>query len=257
MCRLLVPLVVAHVAAAVAPRALAQNERSRPSGSETPADGLPAVFSRRPLTLPTSQWRIDLVVRLTSSRVEQPVRELGMDLASGFGVGLFDGLELGTWLLHFQISPGFEGKPVQPYVLGRLSRGDVEPGLGLLVRLGQRPGLVLLAPVLVHLGPRVRLDTGASAGVLPEEPTAYSMRFPVQLAVHPAGRAFVGGGGYLELVGGNDEPADAYVGFELFAGTTAGRGPNAGTDLRVSFHVPNVVEGYKLWVLAFGIAFHP
>lgn len=117
-------------------------------------------------------------------------------LAVGASYAPIDNLEVGAIVLPLQLSPTFKyGNPAL-YGVYRLLDGDFELGAGLAAYLPVQSGsdfaLQLGVPMLYHLSPTMRLDTGVHLQMIFSDPMSNVLNIPVGLTVNVNDNIFLG-----------------------------------------------------------------
>jgi hypothetical protein len=177
-----------------------------------------AEFVHRPLTLPRSDWALDLGLGLHHIRFENPNQNYtGFGLNLEAQVGITSALQLGV---RTGIRIGDEGRASQADNFGRmfdfetygtdghtvanpeialtwaLVHSAVE--LGLQGRLylptedGTKVGIMLAVPVNIHLGDSARLDTGLFVPIIFTDPNYTVVSLPFHLWFQASHQTYLG-----------------------------------------------------------------
>jgi hypothetical protein len=139
---------------------------------EVSAGAWPVTYAQRPLVLNEGLLRIDVgpadFALLEYNRGLSFTKQDGIDdtfvnLGIGAAYGVMQNLEVGAVVLPLAISPDFTFGDISAYGRYRLMEGDTEIGLQADVWIPTDTDFAIGAgvPVMFHLSPTARLDTGA------------------------------------------------------------------------------------------------
>ncbi len=141
----------------------ARAEGGQPIGD--PGVRMPLPFAQRPLTLPKMTLAPQLGFKVTHISSDGFSLPTIVDLEAGAHFGITDDFEVGVLALPIRFAPDFGFGNPRLEATYRFLKGDVEIGARLGVTFittkgasgaSLEPGL----PILFHLGPSARLDTG-------------------------------------------------------------------------------------------------
>jgi hypothetical protein len=177
--------------AAASPAARAEDWSAGPSGSvggstTGSGGGYSVSFVERPLTLTAGAIRIDgdlPISRFSVSFAGSSVSETFIGLGLGGAYAISDDLEVSA-TLPLSLSPDFDLGDPQLGATYRFVKGSTELGARVAVNLPVQGDFGLNAglPVLLRLGGKLRLDTGAFLGLAFADSTVTTLSVPASFA---------------------------------------------------------------------------
>jgi hypothetical protein len=127
-------------------------------------------------------------------RVDHDVDQTSAWLGLGLAVGVADAVELGGLLLPLRLTPGSDVDDLEMYGRFQFLDGDFEMGgqVTLQVPTMTDTGLGLGFPMSIHVGRRLRIDTGAELELLFSNPTVTSLDAPLAFTWDVGRSGFMG-----------------------------------------------------------------
>jgi hypothetical protein len=240
-----------HVLALALPLSLLGSEAFATSGR------VPVPVARRALTLPDATFRLDdgPYWPLPSGLVETTFwragdgRESRTRLNLGLGFGITDDFELGAHVLKLDVDPDTNLADPSVYLMYRFLGGEVELGLfgEVSAPFERNPLLTVGMPIALHIGDRVRLDTGPFVQFDFEDETNPDLIVPFQLPISVTQRVTFGPEAAVVL---HDFEHDQFL-LGFFAGYTLTAGGRTLGDIGGRLRLPSVEDGFDVFQLLF------
>ncbi len=213
----------------------------------------PVAVARRPMTLGDSTFRLDdgPYWPLPSGLVETTFYDTGDGRDSttvlnfGFGFGISRDFELGAHLVKLRVDPNDDFADPSVYILYRFLDRDVEIGVFAegSVPLERDPEVTGGLPIAIHIGDRVRLDTGPFVTHDFEREDDPDFIAPLQLPINVTQQVALGP--ETGVIFHDFERSDFLFGF--FAGYTFTSGGATLGDIGGRLRVPSTDVGWDVF----------